>query len=187
MIIGFYGNKGNGKTLIAVKTLRELYGKGYQIFSNIWLNFPFNKLTIDYCLAIAEGHSQPPNNAVFFIDEIALWLDSRNLTKTTRILTYMLLMNRHLGSNKALGMPFLYTTQFPRLIDIRLWLTTDYMVICEKETIGPYEIIKQEWIQIKINGNESTEQITIGNFYWHLYNTQQWVALPISKYDKKYG
>jgi hypothetical protein len=77
MIIGYYGNVRQGKTYGAVLELFLLWLKGYVIYSNTWLAFPFKILTLDYLLDIVEKDLNIEDNAVFFIDEIPIWLDSR--------------------------------------------------------------------------------------------------------------
>lgn len=133
MIIGYFGNVRQGKTLSAVRELYKLYLRGYKIYSNTHLNFPYKPLTLDYVLDIVENDLDIEDNAVFFIDEIYIWADSRiSGSKRNRIISYFLLQTGKLGKNTDFGLLLMFTSQYPDQIDKRLKHVMDIAVQCEK-------------------------------------------------------
>jgi len=133
MIIGYFGNVRQGKTLSAVKELRKFHERGFKIYSNTWLNFEYTPLTLNYLFDIVEQDLSIPDNCVFFIDEMHVWLDSRmSGSKRNRIASYFLLQTGKMGNNTDYGLILLFTSQYPDQIDKRLRHTLDIGVSCEK-------------------------------------------------------
>lgn len=183
MIIGYFGDLGSGKTLSMVKMLHTLWERGYTIHTNVGVSFPHKPLEIDYMIDIVEGNATIEDKSVFAIDEMAVYMDSRNLTKTNKIISYLLLQTRKLNSQET-GLYFLYTTQFPRLIDVRLWLVTAIKIVCTKNQFGEYTIINETWIIDRIQSSNVFYESFVANFYFQYYDTKQIIKIPKSKYDK---
>ena len=143
MIIGFFGNMCDGKTLNAVIKLKEYYDRGYVIYSNTWLSFPYVSLLSKDLIDIAEGKKELPFNCAMFIDEIHVWLDSRvSGSKKNRIISYFLLQTGKMGSDADIGLILIYTTQYYHQIDKRLRSTTCIAIECEKIKIHFRKIFK---------------------------------------------
>lgn len=133
MIVGYFGNIRNGKTLGAVDQLYKYYKAGYIIYSNTILKFPYRKLTLKYIIDIVEKNLDVPDNSIFFIDEIHIWLDSRmSPSKRNRIVSYFLLQTGKMGKNTDYGLILIFTSQFPDQIDVRLRHLLDIAVECQK-------------------------------------------------------
>lgn len=176
MIIGFFGNVRQGKTLSAVLELYRYYKGGYKIYSNTGLSFPHEMLNLDYILDIVEQDLDIPDNSVFFIDEITVWLDSRvSGSKRNRVISYFLLQTGKMGENTDYGLILLYTAQFTHLIDKRLRSVTDIAIECEKIILKDNtKIIKQSRYIYK--GNKSFSYIKVirnMELVYPLYNTRK--------------
>lgn len=190
MIIGLLGDLRSGKTLTAVKELKKLYDNGYNIYSNIHLNFPSKKITLEQLEKIVEtGHGFGDDDAVVFIDEIHIWLDSRvSVSKRNRIVSYFLLQTGKLGKSSDYGMIFIYTTQYADLIDKRLRKPTIISGFCEKHEINTdglkRKIFVVEWHKI-VNGEEHIrKECYFGEKYYPLYDTREIVKMEKSSYDE---
>jgi hypothetical protein len=189
MIIGLFGDVRSGKTLTAVKELYKLFKHGYNIYSNIHLNFPHKFISLKELEQIVEqGKGFGDDDAVVFIDEWHVnFGDSRtSMTKKNRIISYFLLQTGKLGHSKDFGMILIYTSQYPDLVDKRLRKPTMLTGFCEKYSYkGDKKIISVEWHQIQ-NGNE----IIIKELYWahkyyDLYDTREIVGMEQSTYDEE--
>lgn len=183
MIIGYFGDIGSGKTTALCRQAVDLYNDGYDVYTNLDLTIPTHSLTPDDLLDIVEKGIVFPNPTVFCIDEIALYMDSRNLSKTTRILSYVILMNRKLSQGKY-TFYLLYTTQYPRLIDIRLWLFTTIKGVCEFADLDDLQIVLITFHYDSIMGEDVWEDAFIANDYFKYFDTYQIIKLPKSRYDK---
>lgn len=190
MIIGILGDLGSGKTLTALKELLSLYKLGYNIYTNIALTMPHKRITLKMLEKIVErGEGFGDDDAVVFLDEIHIWLDSRvSASKRNRIISYFLLQTRKLGRNKDYGMIFIYTTQYPDLIDKRLRKPTIRAGFCMKHEIfwrgRNRKLFEVEWHQI-INGVECVKsEFFFGEKYYPLYDTREIVKIEKSSYDE---
>jgi hypothetical protein len=187
MIIGFLGDMRSGKTLSAVKELYKLYRHGYNIYSNIHLNFPHKIITLEMLENIVEeGKGFGDDDAVVFIDEWHVnFGDSRtSMTKKNRIISYFLLQSGKIGKSSDYGMILCYTTQYAENIDRRLRKCTAITCFCEKFDIGKRKIFHSEYHTIK-NGEEIiNEEWYFGEKYFSLYDTREIVSLEHSKYDE---
>lgn len=190
MIIGFLGDMRSGKTLSAVKELKKLYDKGYNIYSNIHLNFPHKRITLEQLETIVEnGVGFGDDDAVVFVDEWHInFGDSRtSMTKKNRIISYFLLQTGKLGRSSDYGLILLYSTQYAENIDRRLRKATALTCFCEKFKFNQNGIIrnvfKNEYHQI-INGEEYIrEEIFFGDKYYSLYDTREIVSMESDKYE----
>jgi hypothetical protein len=187
MIVGFFGNVRQGKTLGAVAELYKYYLNGFTIYSNTHLNFPYKPLTLDYILDIVEHDLDVEDNSVFFIDEIYIWQDSRvSGGKRNRIISYFLLQTGKLGVNKDFGLILMFTAQFPDQIDKRLRHVLDIAVECEKIVKGDRKV----FIQCRhiFRGSKSYNYKLImknPEDYFSLYDTRKKiVAVMHDRYDE---
>jgi hypothetical protein len=108
MIGIFLGEQNSGKTLSMTYYAYRYYKRGYEIFANYGLSFPHTKLTKELISDYTKGLRQF-EKAVFLIDEIYLFLDSRNFARgINKILGYFLLQTSKRG--RGCGKPY----PFPR-------------------------------------------------------------------------
>ena len=187
MIIGYFGNVRQGKTLSAIRELYKLYLKGYKIYSNTWLAFPFKPLTLDYVLDIVEKDLDVEDNSVFFIDEIYIWADSRiSGTKRNRIISYFLLQTGKLGANTDYGLILLFTSQYPDQIDKRLRHVIDIATECEK-----IEFKGDKYFIQKVNvfkGNKSFTMVKVFKgitALYKLYDTRKKIKYERDRYEEE--
>lgn len=187
MIIGFFGNVRQGKTLSAVKELKTYYDNGYNIYSNTWLNFPFKPLTIDYLLDIVEKDLDVEDNSVFFIDEFHIYCDSRiSGSKRNRIISYFLLQTGKLGKNTDYGLILLFTSQFPDQIDKRLRHLIDIAIQCEKYVIKDKKLFIQTRYIYKGDKSFSYKKILKNpETYFNLYDTRKKIKYEPDRYDEE--
>lgn len=93
MIGVFLGIQNSGKTLSMTYFAKRYFNDGYTIYSNYNLEFPHTKLTRDTILSYTEKRTQF-NKAIFCIDEIYLFFDSRNFSsKANRVFSYFLVQS----------------------------------------------------------------------------------------------
>lgn len=186
MIIGLFGDVRSGKTVSAVKLLWGLYKGGYRVYSNMSLKFPYTPLSTDYLINIVEGIETPDENAVYFIDEITLILDSRSsgTSKINRIISYFLLQSGKIGRDKDIGTYVIYTSQYPDLIDKRLWLTTNIKISCMKQKFYDKTVIMQYWYIKKTLHILTKIEFIIADDYFKYYDTKQVIRIEKTKYDK---
>jgi hypothetical protein len=191
MIVGLYGDIGSGKTINGIRFLKELSDKGYKIYSNITLlDIPYTNLTLDDLLDIVEYGKIVNEPEVYFIDEIILWgLDSRTgSSKISRILSYFLLQTRKLSHGKEydIGTYFIYTTQYPDLIDKRLWIATTIKIshFKHKTTNGTF-IIRYWYIKKLMKIIQKIDLFKADN-YFKYYDTKEIVRIQkTDRYNKK--
>lgn len=184
MIIGYFGNVRQGKTLSAVRELKKFYDEGYHIFSNTWLSFDFTPLELDYILDIVEKGIDVPDKSVFFIDEIYIWQDSRvSGSKRNRIISYFLLQTGKLGESTDYGLILLFTAQYPDQIDKRLRHVMDIAVLCEKISLKGEKYFKL--IKYFFRGDKSYSS---GKVYratsddYALYDTRKRITMVKDRY-----
>lgn len=187
MIIGFFGNVRQGKTLGAVAELKNLYDNGYTIYSNTFLNFKYKPLDMDFLFDIVEKELDIEDNAVFFIDEIHIWLDSRiSGSKRNRILSYFLLQSGKLGKNTDYGLIMLFTSQYPDQIDKRLRHTMDIGVQCEKIIYKNIKLFLQTRYIYKGDKSFSYRKILQNpEILYKLYDTRKRIKVVLTdRYDE---
>lgn len=187
MIIGYYGNVRQGKTYGAVLELFILYLQGYVIYSNTWLAFPFKKLTLDFLLDIVEKDLNIEDNAVFFIDEISIWLDSRSsMSKRNKIASYMLQQSGKLGNNTDYGLILLFTAQYPDMVDKRLRHFTDKGIESEKFEVNGVKHFLQRVTIFRGKKSYSYNRIIKGHpMLYSLYDTRKKIKYEKDRYKEK--
>lgn len=187
MILGYFGNVGQGKTYGAVVELKRLHDLGYIIYSNTWLIFPYKELTLDFILDIVEKNLSLPDDCVFFIDEISIWLDSRcSMSKRNRIISYFLAQTRKLGKNKDFGLILLFTVQFSHMIDKRLKSFLDVAIESEKVELMGIKIFKQTKCFYKGKKSFVMESMIIGLIEnYALYDTRMKIKYEQDRYKEE--
>lgn len=129
MIIVIDGNRGQGKTLTAVKECYLFGLQGYTIYSNLELTFPSKDIIVkpykmSDMIAYADSKSELVN-AVVLMDEAHIVMDSRtSMTKRNITISYFLLQSRKRNVH------IIMTTQFLHQIDRRIRSTADMFISC---------------------------------------------------------
>lgn len=187
MIIGYFGNVRQGKTLSAVKELKKLYDKGFKIYSNTPLSFPYIPLTLDYILDIVEKELDLPDDSVFFIDEIYIWMDARvSSSKRNRVASYFLLQTGKLGKNTDYGLILLFTAQYPDQIDKRLRHVMDIAVECEKVITSQGHYFIQHVFNYRGKKSFQYKKIFKGTKeLYELYNTRKKITMVKDRYQEE--
>jgi len=181
MIIGFFGNVRQGKTLSAVIELKKLYDAGYKIYSNTALSFDYTPLTLDFVLDIVEKDLDLPDNSVFFVDEFYIWCDARiSGSKRNRIVSYFLLQTGKLGKNTDYGLILLFTAQYSHQIDKRLRSVIDIGIECEKINYGVEKFFIQNVYVYKGSKSFSYRKLIKGlPEYYELYDTRRKIRVEM--------
>lgn len=174
-----------GKTYGAIIELFMLWLQGYTIYSNTWLRFPYKILTLDYLLDIVEKDLDVEDNSVFFIDEIAIWLDSRCApSKRNRIMSYFLAQSGKLGVDKDYGLIIIGTVQYLDMCDKRMRKFRDKDIECQKfETDGKKHFLQTVNVW-KGNKSYSYNRIVHGNpLLYSLYDTRKKIKYIKDRYS----
>lgn len=165
MIIAFIGNMGSGKTLSMVRHAYKKYRKGFTIYSNIKLNFPYKEYDLQMIMDYAQN-GKTFYKAIFLLDEAHIFLDSRmSASKRNRILTYFILQTR-----KA-DIELCYTTQNFMQVDIRLRNQTDDIIECYKKPYKDKLMILNRHNIIRMEGILQHIYFFEANNIYPLYNT----------------
>lgn len=186
MIIGYFGNVRQGKTLSAVRELYKFYLKGYKIYSNTFLNFPFTPLTMEMLFDVVEKDFDIGDQSVFFIDEAHIWMDSRvSGTKRNRIVSYFLLQTGKLGKSTDYGLILLFTSQYAHQIDKRLRSVIDIAVECTKFEHPSGKYFYQEINVFKGKKSYKKSKVFKGMpAIYELYDTRKKIKLERDRYTK---
>jgi hypothetical protein len=180
MIIGFIGKIGSGKTLSMVKSAFEKYKKGFTIYTNFKLIFPFKKgygeiINLDMQFFKDYGKSSLNLlNAIILIDEAHVFFDSRNaMLKRNKI------FSKFVTQSRKRSVDLYYTTQDNSYesfyssgqVELRLRKLTDYIVFCEK-------VIEKDKLFVvqKIYDNSGAvreSDIFTGDKYFPMFDTNE--------------
>lgn len=193
MIIGIFGNLSSGKTLLAVKLLKDEMDKNpnTKIISNIYLKFPYKFLDMESLVTEIISNKEQFENALLFIDEGHNIFESRRSTSkvnvdTTRFITQIGKLNCNL----------IFTSQMFSQADIRIRELCDILCFCARidkngrplilqPRIVDQKIFIEVRIMIKLYGGLSfTAKIVRFNPepYFNLYETKEIVVLDRDKY-----
>jgi DNA helicase HerA-like ATPase len=129
MIIVIDGNRGQGKTLTAVKEAYLFGLQGYTIYSNLELTFPNPNINVkpykmSDMISYADTKSELVNSVVL-MDEAHIVMDSRtSMTKRNITISYFLLQSRKRNVH------IIMTTQFLHQVDKRIRSTADMFISC---------------------------------------------------------
>jgi len=173
MIIGYVGDMGSGKTLSMIKMAYMLHLKGYSIYSNIKLNFPFQYFSLDEILSYAENDTNFVNT-VFLVDEAHIFMDSRSsMTKRNMILSYFILQTR------KKNVWLFFTTQYYHQIDKRLRASSNAIVECSSKVLDDGRMYALNKFNIVKNQKIIEKSFVFhANKYFNLYDTNE-VVRPI--------
>lgn len=126
MIGIFLGSQNSGKTLVMTSFAYDYYKKGYKIYSNYNLNFPYELITSELLKEYTLSNKQF-NKVVFLIDEINIIFDSRNFgKKSQKIFTYFILQSSKRNVN------ILGTTQQFNTIEKRFRENVNFKCYCNR-------------------------------------------------------
>jgi hypothetical protein len=168
---------GSGKTLSMVRLAYSLYLKGYTIYSNFHLNFPFEYFTLKDILEYAEN-SKNFVNAVFLVDEAHIFIDARRSSSGRNLaLSYFILQTR------KQNVWLFFTTQYYHQVDKRLRASTNAFVECSfKSYTDSYgmqaNVCLNMWNLIKSNKIIVKKFVFSANSFFGLYNTNE-VVKPL--------
>lgn len=184
MIIGIYGLKGAGKTLLMTLLLfLEQKHLKKKIYINYKVEFPHEKLDLQ---SLAELDEQLQNSAIG-IDELHMIADSRRAgAKQNLLVTYFVLQSRHRSVNMY------FTSQFEHQIDRRIRENTDIKIIIENLNIDSDGDGKPDLFRLIIQdlrGFETQyyEHYIRGTTLFNMFDTDYIVNLFKLKEDKKNG
>lgn len=187
MIHLIIGRQGSGKTLFIVKKAYEYYLKGYIIYSNVHLNFPYKRLNYQDIIDCEL------TNGMVIIDEIHLLLPSRNsMSKRNRKIC-----DGFLSMVRKKNLEVYGTTQTLRKVDVRFREEQDFIYICNKwgyydnkwsEIIHNYNMPLNIpiMIKLKIIENFSQQEINVnflGNDYFDMYDSSQIINIDEDAID----
>ena len=164
---------GSGKTLSMVKYAYEYYQKGYKIYSNIKLNFPYTEYSFQDLIDYAND-DKTFYNSVILCDEMHITLDSRNSgSKRNRVITYFLLQTR------KKDVKLFYTTQCFHQVDKRLRSNTDYVIMNNtRKTIKGTTYTMNLIVQTTELGRQLKKTVIYRSQpYYKLYNTYEVVKM----------
>jgi len=139
MIVMYKGRRGTGKTLTMVKDGLGFYNKGWVIYSNFEVVFPYKKLNNDDILNLPDNDNI--KNCVIMIDEIQTIIDSRRSMKSSN-LNFSYWIQQIRKKNIVL----LCTTQFTRTTDLRLREHID--IVVKPKFLHNYPVVTAEYFDI---------------------------------------
>jgi len=177
MIIGFIGDMGSGKTLSMVRLAYSLHNKGYKIYSNFSLKFPFEYFTLPDIMNFAEGDVNF-TNTVFLIDEAHIFIDARRSASAKNLaLSYFILQTR------KQNVWLFFTTQYYHQVDKRLRASTNAFVESNfksyTNSLGHQDNkCLNTWNIVKSNKIITKKFIFNANPFFNLYDTNE-IIRPI--------
>lgn len=181
MIAGFFGDPRAGKTLSMVAEVQEnLYRESWRrVYSNIHLNFSYTPLTLKMVLDASENTYQFADDCIVLVDEIYVFLglDSRSSsTNVSKAVSWFLMQTGKMGRSGGEGMLLYFTSQYPSLIDVRLWQVASVLLFCDRITFEGHKFIKQKVFFRRMMGLESWERVIPAEPYYALYDTRERVT-----------
>lgn len=171
------GKQGTGKTLLVVKELYRQYKLGRKIYSNIHLNFPYEKINYNKIVNCEY------ENAVIFIDELQLLLSSRNWqNKTSRKIC-----DSFLSMVRKKDLEFYGTTQLITKIDVRVRDEADYIYRCEKFILDGKEFkIYGAYVPKELKNNPTIIKVEVAELFTKKLINYQFLANEYyDKYDTR--
>lgn len=175
------GKQGSGKTIYLVKKAKKYHDSGFKVYSNVHLNFPYEKLNYKDIIDCKL------ENGIVILDEIHQLLPSRNSMSTTS----RKICDSFLSMIRKKGLEVFGSTQTPRKVDVRFREEADYFYVATK-----YAYLNKKWVEVFHNQNLSrnipimikldiTEQFSgttiqksfIANEIFSLYDTNQIIKI----------
>lgn len=137
---------GSGKTLSMVKLATSFYLRGYKVFSNFNLSFPFESYTLQDLINYSNDDTNF-NKSVILLDEAHIFLDSRSsVSNKNKVISYFLLQTRKKGCH------LFYTTQRYHQVDKRLRDNTDILTQCTTKTLSNGDKYTLNYYEVEKNG-----------------------------------
>lgn len=170
MICGFIGKMGSGKTLSMVRETAKYWHKGYKIYSNFHLNFPYTPLDFDTLFTMAENQ-ESLKDVVILLDEAHIMLDSRSgMKKSSKVVSFWL------NQTRKMGVKLFYTTQHLHQIDKRLRSGTDFFSFCQG--IKYLKQGKEYFIVVNdlTDGDNTKQEVFLGNKFFKYYDTNEVIS-----------
>lgn len=173
MVIIYTGGMGSSKTLSMVREAKKYYDKGFKIYSNFHVTFPFEWMSRDLLRQMLRGEFEL-ENAVLLLDEIHQIADSRRAASKKNLnLSYLVNQSRK-KSVRILG-----TTQFFTQLDIRLRLATAIEIRCSRKFYGTRCRVRN--VICKQTAPEEFTPVKCkefwGNPYFTLYDSEEAIYL----------
>lgn len=175
------GKQGSGKTLFVIMKAYEYFKRGYTIYSNVALNFPYKKLNYNDIINCKL------KNAIVIIDEVHQLLPARaSMREINR-----LICDSFLSMIRKQGLEVFGTSQTDRKVDVRFIEECDYVYVCSKFALvnGKFSpvIITENLarnipiiIDVEIKETFSGKCIKthfLGNGFFDLYDTEQIIRI----------
>ena len=173
------GRQGSGKTLFLVKKAYEYWKKGYKVYSNIALKFPYTPINLQ---DIVDCKLE---NGIVIWDEIHVNLPARRSMSKKSIA----ICDGFLSMIRKKKLEVYGTTQTPYKVDVRFRDEKDYVYLAEKwiYTEGSWQKDNKDFdkdtpvmIKLKIqdlfNGAE-IEYNFLANSYYDMYDTEEIVKI----------
>lgn len=123
----------------------EYQKKGYNIYSNLKLNFPYTPLTQELLFEYTKGQKQF-NKAIFLIDEIYLFMDSRSAgSNKVKMYTYFILQTSKRNVN------LFGSLQYYGSVDKRFRENCNFQCFCERLIRIKNKVIKGDLSPVSKN------------------------------------
>ena len=175
------GKQGEGKTIYLCKVAFDFYKKGKTVYSNIALNFPYEKLNYQDIIdcKLKDG--------VVILDEIHLLLPARMSMRKININ----ICDGFLSMCRKKQLDVYGSTQLSRKVDVRFREESDYIYVCEKLALLNKKLVKimhnqnlekeiDIYIKLDITETYSGNMITKSfkaNKYFDMYNTKEIIKI----------
>jgi hypothetical protein len=176
------GNQGSGKTLFIVKEAYEYHKKGYKIYSNIHLKFPYEHIKYEDIVSCKY------ENAVVLLDEIHLLLGSRtSMSKKNNAIT-----SGFCSMLRKKNITLLGTTQRLGKVDKRLRNELTFLCQCDRYVFQNNKFVYKAYDDGTTNKNTPTfikcsvtdintektiKHYFCGNEYFKLFNSKEIVVI----------
>jgi len=184
------GKQGDGKTLFLVKKAYEKYRKGYTVYSNVHLNFPYKHIKVDDIINCKL------QNGVVIWDEIHIHLPARRSLSKTNVK----ICDGFLSMVRKKNLEIFGSTQTTRKVDVRFRDEADYLYQCKKQimyknTFVParhdkeYSLDTDVYIKLTIAEKNTEDFFTMqeevkyiykrfkANPYYNLYDSKQIIKI----------
>lgn len=185
------GNQSSGKTLFAVKEAYEYYKKGFTIYSNIHLKFPYKKINYNDIVNCKY------ENAVVLLDEIHLLLGSRTaMSRKNDAIT-----SGFCSMLRKKGITLLGTTQRQGKVDKRLRDEMTFLCRCDRFVFQNNRFVYKAYddkttdkntptfIKVSVtdvNTEQSINHYFCANEYYKMYDTKEIVFIEgLDAFDNK--
>lgn len=125
VVVGVIGKPRTGKTLFLTMIGSNDYKNGRKIYSNYWLDFPYEKYDIENLLSIASMEMDI-NPKTVLMQEASKWFDSRRSGRRENVL-----LTSFTGQSGKREIDIYYDDQFVTRIDRGLRDVTDFTFLSD--------------------------------------------------------